>query len=290
MICDKELLVGYLYDELTRSEQDEFDRHLRQCRECRDEVNELRATRTHLATWRPPEPDLNFEIVRRPAAAAAPAASRWSISPAWGLAAAAVLVLAAASAIANLEVRAGRDGIVVRTGWNHGVDNTAAGAAGTSSESTNADSAAEVQTILQRLTELESQVSSERQSRELVSERRSREVVGERRSRELVGDRQSRDSVMASADTSSSGQAGTRLSDAEILKRVRDIVAESEKRQESMVATRVVRSMRELEAAYRAELVRLQQGINQNQGLRDAEVYRQREMLNQVYRLVGQQR
>jgi hypothetical protein len=48
--------------------------------------------------------------------------------------------------------------------------------------------------------------------------------------------------------------------------------------------------MRELEAAYRTELVRLQQGINQNQGLRDAEVFRQREMLNQVYRLVGQQR
>jgi hypothetical protein len=264
MTCDKELLVGYLYDELTRSEQDEFDRHLGLCRECRDEVEELRGTRAHLAAWRPPEPDLGFEIVRRPAAAAAPAISRWSMSPAWGLAAAAVLVVAAASAIANLEVRAGRDGFVVRTGWNRGVDTSEASAAAPSSQSKSADAGTqEIHAILQRLTELESRVSRERQSR---------------------------DSVMAVADPSSSGQGGSKLTDAEILKRVRDIVAESEKRTQSVLATRVVQAMRELEAAYRTELVRLQQGINQNQGLRDAEVFRQREMLNQVYRLVGQQR
>jgi anti-sigma factor RsiW len=264
MICDKELLVGYLYDELTRSEQNEFDRHLGQCRECRAEVEELRATRTHLALWRPPEPDLGFEIVRRPAAAPSPA-SRWSISPIWGLAAAAVLVLAAASAIANLEVRAGRDGFVVRTGWNRAVDSSAAGVAAPPSESRSADAgAAELQTILQRVTELESRLSRERPGR---------------------------DSLVAVADTSSSQPAGAaKLTDAEILKRVREIVSESEKRQQSVLATRVVQSMRELEAAYRTELIRLQQGINQNQGLRDAEVYRQREMLNQVYRLVGQQR
>lgn len=264
MICDKELLVGYLYDELTPSEHDEFHHHLGVCRECRDEVEELRGTRAHLASWRPPEPDLGFELVRRPAAAAAPVLSRWPMSPVWGLAAAAVLVLAAASAIANLEVRAGRDGVVVRTGWNRGPDTSEASAAALSSQSKSADAGtAEVQTILQRLTDLESRVARERQNR---------------------------DSVTAVADTSSGGPAGTRLTDAEILKRVRDIVSESEKRQESVLATRVVQAMRELEAAYRTELVRLQQGITQNQGLRDAEVVRQREMLNQVYRLVGQQR
>ena len=265
MMCDKELLVGFLYDELTESEQHEFDRHLAQCRECRDEVDELRATRTQLALWRPPEPDLDFEIIRRPAAAVTTAA-RWSISPAWGLAAAAVLVLAAASAIANLEVRAGRDGVVVRTGWNRAADaSSAAGAITPASESRSADAlSAEVQSIVGRLTDLESRLSRERQSRE---------------------------SVVAVTDTSSSSQGGgSKLTDAEILRRVRDLVAESEKRQQSVLASRVVQAMRELEAAYRTELVRLQQGINQNQGLRDAEVYLQREMLNQVYRLVGQQR
>ena len=266
MMCDKELLVGYLYDELTDSEQNEFTRHLTGCRACRDEVDELRGTRTQLALWRPPEPDLGFEVVQRPAAPVAKP-SRWSFSPAWGLAAAAVLVLAAASAIANLEVRAGRDGFVVRTGWNRAVDPAAAGAVTAASESRNA--AAEMQSIASRLTDLEAQLSRERQSRETLA-------------------------VSADASAASQGPAvaasGSKLTDAEILKRVRDIVAESEKRQASVLATRVVQAMRELETAYRTELVRLQQGINQNQGLRDAEVYRQREMLNQVYRLVGQQR
>jgi hypothetical protein len=276
MMCNKELLVGYLYDELTHSEQDEFTRHLAGCRECRNEVDELRGTRSQLALWRPPEPDLGFEVVRRPAAPVAQPA-RWSFSPAWGLAAAAVLVLAAASAIANLEVRAGRDGVVVRTGWNRGLD-SAAGGVSAASDSRSADAlslsrsadalSTEMQSIASRLTDLEARVSRERQSQTLA--------------------------VSAEAATSSPGPAaavsGSKLTDAEILKRVRDIVTESEKRQASVVATRVVQAMRELEAAYRTELVRLQQGINQNQGLRDAEVYRQREMLNQVYRLVGQQR
>jgi hypothetical protein len=86
----------------------------------------------------------------------------------------------------------------------------------------------------------------------------------------------------------SSGDA--RLTDRELLRRVQDMVAESEKRQQTALATRVVQVMREMEAAYRTDLVRLQQDITQTQGLRDAEVIRQREMLNQFYRLVGQQR
>jgi hypothetical protein len=132
------LLVGYLYDELTPSEQAEFTRHLAGCRDCRDEVDELHGTRSQLALWRPPEADLGFEIVRRPAAPAAQP-TRWAISPAWGLAAAAVLVLAAASAIANLEVRAGRDGLVVRTGWNRAADPAAAGGVSAASESRSGD-------------------------------------------------------------------------------------------------------------------------------------------------------
>jgi anti-sigma factor RsiW len=256
MMCEKELLVGYLYDELSASEQQEFERHLTGCDECRDEVKSLRATRSYLELWRPPEPDLGFEIVRRSAPAVN--ASRFSVSPIWGLAAAAVLVLAAAAAIANLELRFGSDGLVVRTGWNRGSASTSQTAAVpvTSQQSGDAATRAEVQVIVDRLTELESRLSAQR---------------------------------AGSGQLAVSGDA-SRASDAEILRRVRDIVAESEKRQQSVLASRVVQAMRELEAAYRTDLVRLQQGITQNQGLRDAEVYRQREMLNQVYRLVGQQR
>src|SRR5262245_21148708 len=110
-MCDQELIVGYLYGELSPSERETLDRHLASCAECRKEVDGLRATRTQLASWAPPEPDLGFHIVRAPKQAPR---RWWRPSPAWGLAAAALLVLAVSAAIAHVEVRAGADGIVVR--------------------------------------------------------------------------------------------------------------------------------------------------------------------------------
>src|SRR5262245_53700006 len=116
-MCDKELLIGYLYNELAPSEQAAIDKHLGSCADCRAELDGLRGTRTHLASWAPPEPDLGFEIVRsaRPAVAQP---RRWGVSPAWGLAAAAMLMLAVSAAIANLEVRVSSAGLVVSTGWS----------------------------------------------------------------------------------------------------------------------------------------------------------------------------
>jgi hypothetical protein len=115
-MCDKDLLVGYLYDELPPAERSKFEAHLFACAECREEIAALRATRAHLAEWAPPEPNLGFQIIR---AGTAPAvARRFRVSPAWGMAAAAVLLLAVASAIANLDVTIGRDGLSVRTGWS----------------------------------------------------------------------------------------------------------------------------------------------------------------------------
>ena len=118
-MCDTELLLAYLYDELPASDRQAFDRHLATCAHCREEVAGLRGTRTHLTSWAPPEPDLGFQVVRSATQVASP--SRWwRASPAWGLAAAALLVVAASAAIANVQVRFGGDGVVVSTGWNRG--------------------------------------------------------------------------------------------------------------------------------------------------------------------------
>jgi hypothetical protein len=119
-MCDsKELLVGFLYDEIDPVSKRSFERHLATCADCRDELAELGATREQIALWSPPDADLGFRIVRD---ADAPRPSRlrfFSFSPAWGLAAAAIIVLAIGAAVANLDVRYGSDGLVVRTGWNH---------------------------------------------------------------------------------------------------------------------------------------------------------------------------
>ena len=113
-MCDKELLVGYLYDEIDHAGRRALESHLAACAVCRDELAALRGTRQHLAAWAPPESQLDFQIVS--GAARPPRTWRFG-SPTWGLAAAAVLVLAAAAAIANVEVRYGGDGLTVRTGW-----------------------------------------------------------------------------------------------------------------------------------------------------------------------------
>src|SRR6478752_5734760 len=103
-MCDsKELLVGFLYDEIDPVSKRTFERHLATCSDCRFELAELGATREQIALWTPPDGDLGFRIVRGAEPAPTPPRFRFfSFSPAWGLAAAAVLMLAIGAAVANL--------------------------------------------------------------------------------------------------------------------------------------------------------------------------------------------
>ena len=66
MMCDsKELIVGYIYGELSSDgTRGRSNAHLAVCADCRVEIEELRSTRTHLALWAPPEPDLGFRVIR----------------------------------------------------------------------------------------------------------------------------------------------------------------------------------------------------------------------------------
>src|SRR5438067_772399 len=140
-MCNKDDLVSYLYDDLDAAARAGFDRHLRDCADCRDELKAMRGVRADLLTWSPPEPDFAFRIVNEPRAAQAnnepgaaqagqdrraarggpiitPLVPSWRtwLTPAAGLAAAAVLVLAAAAGLARVEVHNGPDGWTLRTG------------------------------------------------------------------------------------------------------------------------------------------------------------------------------
>lgn len=113
---NKPVLIAYLYGELALAERRVFESHLASCAACSDEVAALRATREDLIAWAPPEcRDLPSSWIEAPAAAS-PAARLRAWAPAFGLAAAAALVLAASASVANLEIRYGADGLVVRTG------------------------------------------------------------------------------------------------------------------------------------------------------------------------------
>jgi hypothetical protein len=252
MICDKEALVGYIYDELGDTERAAFEDHLAACHACREEVAGLRATRAHLAKWAPPEPDFGFPRFRVVRDDGAPAAARrFRVSPAWGLAAAAVLLLAVASAIANLEIRYGSEGLVVRTGWAR---TPPAAPAPVSPEITpvSASDTSKVD-LLEKL---------------------------EQRVRTLEAAPSSR-LAASSQVVSRPGQ----ISDQELLRQVRTIINQSEARQQRELALRVAQVVREFDAQRQTDLVRVQQGLQQMQGMTDAELIRHRDTLNYLVRV-----
>ena len=197
MCENKELLVGYLYDDVTNEERQAFEAHMASCADCFDEVTALRSTRSHLANWSPPHAELGFRIVRQtaePPAKVVPFRSRWA--PAFGLAAAAVLVLAAASALANLEVRYDNDGFVARTGWARSETPAPVAAQQTPATPVSAKVRSDFDLVEQRLRALEQAIAAQpptsvarmsdtemlRQVRALVREAEARQqgVVAER--------------------------------------------------------------------------------------------------------------
>ena len=85
-----------------------------------DEVRELTDVRGTLEAWAPPAAGLGFRVVSDAHSESAPVSfwGRLRHPPAWGLAAAAVLVLAAGAAITRPELEIGRGEKVLRLGWS----------------------------------------------------------------------------------------------------------------------------------------------------------------------------
>lgn len=237
MCEEKDLLVSYLYDDLADADRARFERHVRACADCRDELSALRGVRADLTSWAPPASELGFRIVRDPkvvelkprgtAAEAGRGTWRAWYTPAAGLAAAAVLVLAAASAIAHVEIHRGPDGLTVRTGWN-----TAA-----------AQSAAVLPTpVAPSLRETSVAAAPSADAAKLAGI--------EARLRALES---SHDSAVRAASMQSA-----RSSDQELLRRMRDLVTVSEAKQTGELALRVSQMNREFDAQRAADMQRIQ--------------------------------
>ena len=117
---DKQTLVSYLYGEIDDATRQVVDAHLATCAACASEVMALGDARAELGLWVPPDVELDFTIVKKsqlPAANVLRPARWWNTVPAWAQAAAAILVLAAGAAIANVQVKSGPEGFQVTTGW-----------------------------------------------------------------------------------------------------------------------------------------------------------------------------
>ncbi len=259
-MCESnELIVGFLYDELTSGERKEFQAHLAACSECRVELDELRSTRTHLALWSPPLPDLGFRVISGGSAPAPALPRRTRLAPVFAFAAAAVVVLAAAAAIANVEIRYGTDGLQVRTGW--------AGQA----------QGAEVQ------------AQPDASSGEVRAVNASAPTVDPATFGEL--DRRLR-AIEASMTRESSVQLAStqnRMSDAELLRQVRQMLSDAQSRQRTDNAHQMLQILRDVQQQHASDIVRIQQGLDQYQGMTNAEIAQSRDMFNQWIRASARQ-
>jgi hypothetical protein len=246
-MCDTELLIGYVYGELALSEQEAFDRHLASCAACRSEVDGLRGTRATLESWTPPEPDLGFEVVRVSPRGAVKPARWWGLSPAWGLAAAALFVGAVSAAIANVEVTTGSGGITIRTGWSRPV-------AAQSTAAAPADAARQLQRVEARMRELEDQLAAVR-----------------------------------AQPASAPAAVTSRMADAEMIRLVRQLIAQSEERQQSVLARQILQVNRDFAVARRTDLDRLGRGLEQIQRT-TVDTYQRQKALEDHFMRVGLQR
>ena len=110
-----EALTTYIYDECEKAERERIDAHLRTCRTCAAELESLQALRETLPAWTLPDPELHVRIVS--ARDGQPGWWRTMLTPSWGLAAAAALVLVVGAAIASVEIRYDDQGFTFRMGW-----------------------------------------------------------------------------------------------------------------------------------------------------------------------------
>ena len=255
-MCNKEHLIGYLYGELAPAERRAFDMHVAECAECRQEVEALGETRQHLATWAPPEPALDFAVVRRPPPDVAPRPRLLAFVPQWGLAAAAaLLVVAGAAAIANVEVRYGRDGVVVRTGWSAPPAGPGEGTAAPSASPAPAAPA----------------VASSEQLKADV-------LALERRLRELE---QSQSSQLARVAVAA--RPGLTVPE------LRRILAESEARQRTEIALQVGQVWKDFNAARANDAAYFQRTLGQAQGLTNYQLRQHRDSIDSLYRVSASQ-
>lgn len=298
---DTDSLVSFLYEEFDGSEA--FDRraiarHLDEgCDRCTAEVTSLGGVRQTMKEWAAPEMALGFRVVNDP-----PRRS-WGLSwlPAWStpalpLAAAAMLVLGATLGLARLDVQYDANGLRVRTGWGHApgptqAANTAAGAERTASATTGAiatpislappgasgGAVADPHALLRPPAGGADAANAPWRAELMALERQLRmEMAAARQggSGGGSGDRVSATNAMA-GDPSSPAESA-------FLRRVQQMVDQSEVRQQQNLALRAAELSRDFDLQRRSDLVRVEQTFGRLNEQRAQDVVEQQRILNAI--------
>jgi hypothetical protein len=246
-----EAIVALLYDDETDgspAERARFEAHVQTCASCRAEVAALRGVRTQLARWSPPEP--TFAAVNPQANQQLAFSNQhwWRSIPAWAQVAAALLFLGVSAGIANLDVRYDQNGLSVKTGWSDRSEGSSkSGASGRSEEAQAGPANAPWKADL---TALESQLQKEIRT------------------------------ASASGLQVRTVSAGSPASDADVTRRVRALLEESEKRQQRELALRIAELLRDVNAQRQADLVKIDRTLGVVQNTVGIEVMKNRQQIN----------
>lgn len=240
---DKDTLVSYLYGEVGLEARRAVCAHLERCAACTRELQALRGTRATLAAWVPPDAELGFRIIREPAASAP---RRWWQTPAWAPAAlAAGLVLALA---ASVQVEYGSGVVTIRTGWARPAASSAAPEAAPAAAAAGL-SEGDLQAALAAL---EGKLRAEMAA------------TGVREAAPAAP-------VRLQASTVDRG---------ELLRQVEDLIEASERRQQRELAFRLAQVVQDVDAQRRTDMLRIETGLGQIEGVTGQEVARQRQLIN----------
>lgn len=244
-----DVLIAYLYDDINPIDRATFDAHLAACGRCRADLDDLRGVRAELAQWAPPEPA--FAVAdERPATSHQPPATSWRSIPAWAQVAAALLFLGVSAGIANLDVRYNADGLTVRTGWSKHAEAV---------QDASAAKAAAPAAWRADLTALEQQLRTEFHA-----------------------------ATVAGAPAVAVRQVSNPAGDADVIRRVRALLDERERRQQNEFSLRLAEALRDVNVQRRADLVRIDQNLGLIQNNTGIEVAKQREMINYLVRASSQ--
>ena len=258
-------IVAYLYDEADGSpaERGRFAAHLRTCAHCQAEVGALQGVRVQLARWSPPAIHNSQSTISNP-----PSATRnppwWRAVPAWAQVAAALLFLGVSAGIANLDVRYDKDGLSVKTGWSDRSDRAGtSGQAGGSSGSHVAQGFSPANAPWKAdIAALESQLKKEMRATQASAS--------------------SPAPAPAPAPAVVIRTVGASASDADVARRVRAIVDESEKRQQRELALRLAELLRDINTQRQADLVKIDRTLGVVQNSVGIEVMKNRQQINQM--------
>jgi len=246
-----ELLVAYLYDEIEPDDRATFDRHLLVCALCRAELDALGGVRSELALWASPEP-VGHVSVELPA----PVRRRKNIAtvmrevPAWAQVAAATLFLGVAASLANLELSYTADGLSVRTGWRHpaAVERVSAPASVAATPNS-----AQAPPWRNDLSALEQDLRAALNARPIPA---------------------------ASVRPATTDEA--------LLRRVSQMIQDSERRQQSELALRVAEVARDMQSQRQADLVKIDRSLGLIQSRTGMEVMRTQRQVNSLAQQVSQ--